>query len=390
MMSQRRATQPAFDLEAWRKRIPVLERAVPMNACSQGPLTDRAQEAMRSFMDSWRRRSMDWERWLEEVEEARALFAGLIGAETGDVAVASSVSAAANSVASALDFGGRRHGVAVTEAEFPSVAHVWLARRRDGARLRWIPAREDGIPPGAYGRVVDSETLVVSACHAHYETGFVQDLEDVAGRVHDAGALLFVDAYQSAGTRPIDVKETGVDFLASGCQKFLMGTSGIAFLYVAPRLADRLEPRDTGWFGRRDPFAFDPRTLDWAPDASRFEIGTPPVPSAFVARAGMQVVEEVGPGAIRRWTRRLGRRLLEGGRDRGLEVVGPEDPGRRNPTTAFRCPEGTEAAEVGERLRERGVVAAPRGELVRLTPHFYSSRDDVDRALDALAECVGA
>ena len=384
-MPEKRATEPDFDLAAWRRRIPVLERAVPMNACSQGPLTDRAGEAMESFMESWRRRSMDWERWLGEVEEARRLFARLVGAEPGEVALASSVSAAANSVASALDFGGRRRAVAVTEAEFPSVAHVWLARRRDGARVKWIPATEEGIRPRAYERVVDGETLIVSACHAHYETGFTQELAAVAERVHDAGALLFVDAYQSVGTRPIDVKEAGVDFLAAGCQKFLMGTSGIAFLYVAPRLVDRLEPRDTGWFGRRDPFAFDAETLDWAPDASRFEIGTPPVPSAYVARAGMEVIDEVGTEAVRDWTRRLGRRLQEGGRDRGLEPVGPGDPARRNPTVAFRCPEGTEAAEVGERLRDAGVIAAPRGRVVRLTPHFYSSREDVDRSLDALA-----
>lgn len=389
-MPEKRATEPDFDLAAWRRRIPVLERAVPMNACSQGPLTDRVEEAMKSFMDSWRRRSMDWDRWLAEVEEARALFAELIGAEAGAIALTSSVSAAANSVASALDFDGRRDAVAVTEAEFPSVAHVWLARRRDGARVRWIPAGDDGIRPRAYERIVDDGTLIVSSCHAHYETGFTQDLEAVAERVHDAGALLFVDAYQSAGTRPIDVEGTGVDFLASGCQKFLMGTSGIAFLYVAPRLLDRLEPRVTGWFGRRDPFAFDPRTLDWAPDASRFEIGTPPVPSAYVARAGMEVVDEVGTEAIREWTRCLGRRLVEGGRDRGLEPVGPDDPARRNPTVAFRCPERTEAAEVGELLRDRGVIAAPRGRVVRLTPHFYSSRDDVDRALDALAEATAA
>ena len=389
-MPAKRATEPGFDLESWRSRIPVLERAVPMNACSQGPLTDRAEEAMASFMESWRRRSMDWDLWLEELERARGLFAGLVGAEPGEVAVASSVSGATNSVASALDFGGRRDGVAVTGAEFPSVAHAWLARRRDGARVEWIPTRDGVIPPEAYAKVVDDRTLVVSACHAYYENGFTQDLSTVAERVHDAGALLYVDAYQSAGTRPIDVKEADVDFLASGCQKFLMGTSGIAFLYVAPRLVDRLEPRDTGWFGRRDPFAFDPRTLDWAPDASRFDIGTPPVPSAFVARAGMEVIDEVGPGAIRRWTRRLGRRLVEGGRERGLELAGPEDPARRNPTAAFRCPDGADSAEVGERLRERGIVAAPRGRVVRLAPHFYSTLDDVDRSLDALAECMEA
>lgn len=387
-MPERDVTEPVYDLGAWRARVPLLGRAVPMNACSQGPLTDRAAEALSDFTESWRRSGMDWERWLDEVARARGLFADLIGAEPGEVALAGSVSSATNSVASALDFDEGRRTVAVTEAEFPSVAHCWLSRRRDGARIEWIPLRGGGIEPEAYERAVDQETLIVSACHAYYENGFTQNLGAVADRVHDAGALLYVDAYQSVGTRPIDVKEAGVDFLAAGCQKFLMGTSGIAFLYVAPRLVDRLEPRDTGWFGRSDPFAFDPRTLDWAPDASRFDVGTPPVPSAYVARAGMEVIAEVGTDAIRAWTRRLGRLMARGGRERGLELAGPADPERRNPTAAFRCPDGTDAADVGARLRERGVIAAPRGDVVRLTPHFYSSTGDVERALDALAECM--
>ncbi|MFB6240714.1 MAG: aminotransferase class V-fold PLP-dependent enzyme, partial [Gemmatimonadota bacterium] len=141
-MPEEDATEPGCALAAWRDRVPLLERAVPMNACSQGPLTDRAEEALSDFTASWRRRGMDWERWLREVERARGLFADLIGAEPGEVAVAGSVSGATNSVASALDFGGGRRTVVVTGAEFPSVAHCWLSRRRDGARIEWIPLRD--------------------------------------------------------------------------------------------------------------------------------------------------------------------------------------------------------------------------------------------------------
>lgn len=380
---------PDFELELWRKRIPLLENAVPMNACSRGAMTGTAREALGSYASSWGSRGMDWERWLDEVERARALFAELIGARPDEVAVSSSVSAATNSVASALDYDGGRDGVVVTAAEFPTVARAWLARRRDGARVERLPLEEGGLRPEAYERAVDDDTLLVAACHAHYRTGFLQDLEAVAERVHRAGALLYVDAYQTAGAVPVDVKRADVDFLSSGCLKFLLGTSGIAFLYVAPRLIERLEPRNTGWFGQRDPFDFGSDGLDWAPDASRFELGTPPVPAAYAARAGLEAIHDVGVETIRSWTLRLGRRLADGGRERGLELVGPEDPARRNPTAAFRCPDGG-AEEVADRMRERGVIAAPRGSVVRLSPHFYNTREDVDRALDALAECAGA
>lgn len=379
-------TQATSDVavERWRGQMPLFDRLVPMNNCSQGPLTGRTRRAMDEYMASWRERGMDWYGWLEEVESAKDRFAALIGAEREEVAVTSSVSMAANSVASSLDFDSGRSRIAVSEIEFPSVAQVWRAQRRAGAEIDRIPLTNGKIDPASYGEAVDEETLLVSAAHAYYRTGYTQDLGAVAERVHESGALLFVDAYQSVGTRPIDVKEADVDFLAAGCLKFLLGMSGIAFLYVAPRLLERLEPRVTGWFGRSDPFAFDPDTVDWSPTAARFEVGTPPIPNAYVARAGMDIILEVGPENVRERTLRLADELIRGGRARGLEVAGPGDAVRHNPTVAFRCP-GGDAHAVEDELREHGILGSARGSVLRLAPHFYSTLEDVERSLDALA-----
>src|SRR5207302_1222624 len=125
--------------------------------------------------------------------------------------------------------------------------------------------------------------------------------------------LLFVDAYQTLGSVPIDVRQAKVDLLAAGNLKFLMGAPGIAFLYVRRELIDRLEPLVTGWFGRANPFAFQTKRLDWAATASRFDAGTPPVINAYIARAGMEIIETVGPTKIRAWLEVLARRLIDGG-----------------------------------------------------------------------------
>ena len=103
----------------------------------------------------------------------------------------------------------------------------------------------------------------------------------------------YVDAYQTLGTCPVDVKALDVDFLSSGTLKYLMGTPGIAFLYVRQALIERLHPAMTGWFGRANPFAFQTKTLDWAPTASRFDTGTPPIISAYVSRAGLFVQNQL-------------------------------------------------------------------------------------------------
>jgi selenocysteine lyase/cysteine desulfurase len=376
-------SRPDYDIAAWRRRIPLLASCIPMNNCSQAPQTDATRAAASRYLDSWNATGMDWDEWMAEVARAKAEFATLIGARPADIAVFSSVSEATSAVASALDLGGTRTKLVVSEAEFPTVAHVWLAQRRRGARISWATVRDGAIDAGVYDSMIDDRTALVSSCHGYFMNGFVQDVARIAARAHDSGALSFVDAYQTAGTMPIDVRALGVDFLAAGNLKFLMGIPGIAFLYVRPEIVATLEPTLTGWFGRSDPFAFDNKTLDWSPTASRFDTGTPPLVNAYVARAGMAIVNEVGVSNIRSWLACLGQRLIDGGRSRGLTLHGTDDMSNKTSTTAFvvRDAHAVEAA-----MRARGVLPAARGSVIRLAPHFYNTIEDVDRALDLLAE----
>jgi selenocysteine lyase/cysteine desulfurase len=380
--------RPAYDLEVWRRQVPLLDRAVPLNHCSQAPLTVRTRAAAEAYLDSWDRHGMDWDGWLEGVEAARHEFARLINAGPDEVAVTTSVSAATASLASALDFTGRRRTVVASEAEFPTVGHVWLAHRKYGAEVAWAPVRDGAVPLQGYEPHLDDRALLVSACHGYYQTGAKQDLARLSAMAHDVGAHLYVDAYQTLGTCPVDVKALDVDFLAAGTLKYLMGTAGIAFLYVKPDLLGGLEPAVTGWFGRANPFGFDATRLDWSDTARRFDTGTPPVLNAWIAREGLAMINEVGPVAIQSWTDHLSGLLIAGGAARGLKVLGPTGPGTKAPTTAFACQGDSHVVEVG--LRARGILASARGPAIRLAPHFYSTAEDVDRALDALVEVTAA
>jgi len=378
------ALHPDYDLLEWRRRIPLVAGGtlIPMNNCSQAPQADVTRAAAEQYLESWNTSGMDWDAWLEQVQGAKAEFAKLIGAGTEEIAVFSSVSEATSAVASAIDFGGARRTVVVTEAEFPTVGHVWLAQERRGACVAWAPVADGRIAPAAYEPLIDTGTAIVSACHGYYLNGFTQELAPLAEMAHARGALLYVDAYQTLGTWPVDVKALGVDFLVSGNLKYLMGIPGIAFLYVRPEVVARLEPTVTGWFGRANPFTATVKELDWSPTASRFDAGTPPVMNAYVARAGMQIINSIGVAKIRAWHERLARRLIEGGRSRGLVLHGTDDVRRKTASTAFVVADahGVEAA-----MRTRGVIASARGPVLRLAPHFYSTMDDVDTALDALA-----
>src|SRR5262245_31132251 len=198
-----------------------------MNNCSQSPMTDVTRAAAEQYLDSWNRCGMDWDAWLEEVRLTRTAFATLINASPEEIAVFSYVSEATSGVASALDFAGKHNGGVASEAEFPTVGHVWLAQQSRGARVSWVPVRDGAIDIGEYEKAIRDDTAIVSACHGYYLDGFTQDLTTIARLAHKRGALLYVDAYQTLGTVPVDVKALGVDFLASGTLKFLMGIPGI-------------------------------------------------------------------------------------------------------------------------------------------------------------------
>jgi selenocysteine lyase/cysteine desulfurase len=375
---------PPYDIATWRARIPILAHAIPMNNCSQAPQSDATRAAVDAYLRSWAREGMDWDAWMAEVERARQSFARLINADVDEVSVTSSVSHAVSAVASALSFSGERRRVLASAAEFPTVGHVWLAQESRGAEVRWVPLSDRGtIDTSEYASRIDERTLVVSACHAYFVNGFKQDVAAIARIAHARGALLFVDAYQTLGTEPVDVKALGVDALAGGTLKYLMASAGIAFLYVRRGLADQLRPTVTGWFGRVHPFAFDATALDWAPGARRFDGGTPPIVNAYIARAGLEIIHEVGPANIAAWTRVLSDRLVSGGAARGLALYGTPNAQCKSPTTAFWV--GSDADTVERRMRARGVIPSARGSVIRLSPHFYSTIRDVDHALDTLA-----
>jgi selenocysteine lyase/cysteine desulfurase len=375
---------PGFDLAAWRAQIPLLSSCVPMNNCSQAPQSHVTRAAAERYLESWNTDGMDWDTWMAEVHLAKVEFARLINASPDEIAVFSSVSEITSAVASAIDF-SKKPRVVVSGAEFPTVGHVWLAQQPRGARVEWVSVRDGQLHVDDYDAAIDSTTALVSACHGYYMNGFVQDTRAIATIAHARGALLFVDAYQTLGTMPIDVKALDVDFLASGNLKFLMGVPGIAFLYVRRELIDRLVPTVTGWFGRSNPFAFNARELDWAATASRFDAGTPPIINAYIARAGMSIINDIGPANIRAWLEVLAQRLIDGGRSRGLALHGTTDIARKTSTTAFVV-DDSHAAEVA--MRRRSIIPSARGPVIRLAPHFYSTLDDVDTALDALADVL--
>lgn len=371
-----------LSLAEFRARFPIFGRRIYVNSCSQGALSIDVEAAMRAYLETWHEAGSPWDVWVDEVERLRQAFAAAIGARADEVAVMPSASAGINAVASALEFSGRRSQVAMGEFEFPTMAQIWLAQERRGASIRWAHAVGDALPLGAYNAIVDDRTLVVPATHVCYKNGHRTDIAGLVRLAHDRGVYVFLDDYQRTGSGPIDVHALGVDFMVTGCLKYLVAASGVAFLYVRRDLVERLEPTITGWFGRVNPFAFDIHHLDWAPTASRFESGTPPVPNAYAALAGLNLLREVGYEEVGRQVAHLVGRFDTAARAAGYGVKTPAEADRRGPLVVLRS---VDAPALVARLASRGIVASCRADGLRVSFHAYNNDADVDAVVDALA-----
>jgi selenocysteine lyase/cysteine desulfurase len=277
--------------------------------------------------------------------------------------------------------------VVITSLDFPTVAYQWLAKRPRGVELVVVESPDQvSVPVEAIARAVDERTALVATSHVYFTSGAIQDIQAVAAAAHAKGALCMIDGYQSVGQVPVDARAAGVDFLTAGGLKWLLGGTGIVFLYVRAELARRLAPSIAGWFGHRDQFAFDPRSLVLHDDARRFEMGTPSLAAVYAQLGGLDYIEEIGVPVIRRVTADLTEDLIARARERGLR---PKVAPRAAERSAIVLLPAADPAGTVRHLSEAGIIADARPGHVRLSPFFYNVQDDHVSALERLATHTG-
>lgn len=279
-------------------------------------------------------------------------------------------SAGVAALASGLRFAARSK-VVLTDIEFPTIGQIWHAQEARGARVKHVQ-------PDELETAVDDDTLIVSTTHVSYRTGEKVDPAEVARIAHEQGALVLLDAYQTVGSMPVDVKELDVDFLAAGVLKYLLGSAGLAFFYCRRELWEHAWPTATGWFADEDVFAMDIHDYSPARNARRFQSGTPPIPSIYAGIAGIEVMEEIGIAETQKHVRKLNELLIEGVDELGGTVVTPRDPNRRG---ALVCIRSTDAERLVAELDREGIVTSSRDGNLRISAHAYNTPEDVKAVL---------
>ena len=385
-MSTQPDVKPGNAVPDWariRSRFPILENKTYLNSCSYGAMSDDVKNALYRYIRDREERGTDWDYWVERNESVRHAVANFLGAKPDEIAITTSASASINSLASAMDFTGPRKKVVISDFEFPTNAQIWYAQELRGAEIVRVPERDGYIPAEDFASAIDEDTLLVAVTHVCFRNGARLDIPAIADIARDKGALMMVDGFQGLGTFEFDVGNSSVDFVVGGMLKYLLGTAGLAFLYVRDELIEKLVPTVTGWFAQSDIFAMDNTGYDPSPTARRFETGTPPVPNSYAAEAGLKIIDEVGLPAIEFRIREITAAIIAEAKSTGYTLAVPEDPERHGALITLRS---LDENAIVAALENDGIVTSCRSGNLRISPHFYNNSDDVDALFRALRQ----
>lgn len=364
---------------AFRDLFPVTRNLVYFNHAAVGPLSVRAYEAMeRHARDQREFGALHWRDWYAEYVRLREAAAKLIGAQPDEIAILKNTSEGLSFVAAGLRW-NEGDNVVTTAMEFASNWTPWKRLEPRGVECRVAPAADvASIEP-----MLDERTRLVSVSSVAFHNGFTADVEAIGALCARRGVRFCVDAIQSLGVLPIDVRAAKIDFLAADGHKWMCGPEGAAIFFVAADRREELEVVESGWtnIDRKGKFIDCP--VELLPDARRFEAGSLNTNGIYGLRAALDLIHETGIDVIRERALRVANALAEGLESIGWKLALPRPVA--SPIVGATPPAVEKSIRwFHGKLEERGIVTAPREGLLRFSPHYYNSEQEVERVVDVL------
>jgi len=372
-------------LLSWRAEFPILDTCTYLVSHSLGAMPRRTRAYLNQFADEWDGRGVRawYEGWWTVGADTGNILAPILGVHKDTITMHQNATVAQSIVASCFSFDGRRRKIVMQDLDFPTNHYLFEGLRRYGADIAYVKS-DDSIraPIDRLVDAIDDETALVPISLVLFRSGCLQDVAPVVERAHRVGARVVLDVYQAAGTVPMNLEALAVDFAVGGSVKWLCGGPGAGYLYVRPDLVNELRPAAVGWAGHTSPFGFETGAIRYAAGIERFQSGTPNVPSLYSARAGYEIVAEVGVPAIRAKSLKLTRMLIDAAGRNGWRLNTPAADAERGGTVVLDVPNGSEVAD--ELLRRQVIVDHRPNAGIRIAPHFYTTEAEIDVAIQTM------
>lgn len=369
------------DLAALRAQFPIIQRYIWLNHAGVAPCATRVIKAVEHNLQAYAEhcvtQGLAWER---RVDTVRGLCAGLIGASASELAFVRNTSHGLGLIAEGFPFQEGDAVLCAVSEEYPSNVYPWQRLARKGVQVIPVPAPGGRLEVDAFREAGTARTRLVTVSSVQYASGHRVDLALLGQLCRERGWFLCVDGIQSVGLMPMDVKACGVHFLSADSHKWMLGLSGVGFLYVDQEVAERIEPVLVGWRSTTEGFNFDRCNLTLKSDASRLEEGTPSYALIDGMGEAVQLLLDLTLPRIWAHNQRLTEHLLEGLDRLGATVTSPREASRRGGSVLFR-PRTADPAQLTRALEAAGIIVSCRRGAVRVSPHLYNTLEELDQLL---------
>lgn len=365
-------------LSTYRALFPVTEKSVYLSNAAESPLNARVHQRLKEYLQLVAEEPQN----KPEVRTAlRQQLSSIFGGAADEYALVTSTGIGISIVASGYQWRAGDN-VVVPIDEHWNNTFPWLALRDRGVEVRLVPVGEDQrVNLDKIASMVDENTRILSTAAVRFNSGFRADLRSLSEIAHAKGALLMVDGIQGAGVFPIDVVEDGIDILACGGFKWLLGMHGTGFLYISQKAQEKITPVLPGMFSAESNL----RELHYFPDARKYETGTIAYSLFHAWTAGLEILQEIGIANIHTQVLKLTDRIIVGLRSKNIAITTPvEFVNERSGIISFTM--GSKAANqlCFEKLSKHNVIVSLRGSQVRVSPNFFNTEEEMDRFLELL------
>jgi cysteine desulfurase / selenocysteine lyase len=373
--------------ESLRALFPITEHAVYLNHAAVSPPPLPTVEAVKSQIeDVVQNGSLNYQNWLFIKERARSQAAALIGAERPDqIAFMRNTSDGLSCIANGLKW-NQSDNVVTFSGEFPSNIYPWLHLNRSlGVEIRMCQGMDGKFNLDELISLIDFNTRIVAISYVQYSSGFRADLERIgrAARKHDA--LLVVDIIQAMGVLPLDVNAQLIDAAACSCHKWLLSPEGIGLLYLSDRARARLQLTLVGWASVSHPEDFSNIDQDWKDSTLTWETGTGPISLIHGLDASLNLLTTVGVKKINDHLMSLTDHLCENLPRKNVELISSRAQMEKSQIVSIRHKHGLSSFQLYSKLKAQNIITAPRGNNLRISPHFYNTHEDIETLLTALS-----
>jgi len=371
--------------EQIRSQFPALEKYTYLNSAAVSPLPKSAVEAIRSQLeDVSNNGGRNFQDWVDTKTRTRGLLAEMLHVCPDQIAFMRNTSDGFSAIAGGLKWNAGDNIVSF-EREFPANYYAWR-RVRDafGVELRLCPEREGRIDLDEFVDLIDTNTRLVSISAVQYSSGFRADLERIGRATRKVDALFCVDIIQGFGAMPFDLPAQFVDAASGGGHKWLCGPEGCGIFYLSDRARERIEPTFVGWISVETPWNFADLEQPFKPNALAWESGTGASSLFYGLEQSLKLLNDADLGKIEGYLADLTDYMCD--RLAGIEydIVSSRAPGERSAIICVKHRNGLPANEIANGLEKASVVVSPRGDRIRIAPHFYNGQGDIDRLIEAL------